>query len=77
MNLKDEEAREKFTARGEEIFNENYLKFIETPLENILASELLLESGEEGYTLKGFVDRVIKAGDKIYIYDFKTGTAKK
>ncbi len=77
LEFKDEEAREKFTARGEEIFNENYLKFIETPLENILASELLLESGEEGYTLKGFVDRVIKAGDKIYIYDFKTGTAKK
>jgi len=77
LEFKDEETREEYIKRGEEIFNENYLKFIETPLENIVASELRLEASEENYTLKGFVDRVIKAGDKIYIYDFKTGSAKK
>ena len=55
----------------------NYLKLAETPVESILASELRLEFKEEGYILKGFADRVVKAGDKIYIYDFKTGTPKK
>ncbi len=77
LEFKDEESRQNFTQRGEEIFNENYSKLTETPLENIVASELRLETKEEGYTLKGFVDRVVKAGDKLYIYDFKTGSVKK
>ncbi len=77
LEFSDEEKRAEYIKRGEEVFKENYLKFIETPLENIIASELPMELKEEGYTLKGFADRVIKAGDKIYIYDFKTGSAKK
>ena len=75
--FKDEETRNEYLVRGKDVFRQNYLKFIETPLENILASELKLEYKEDGYTLKGFADRVIRAGDKIYIYDFKTGTPKK
>lgn len=77
VEFKDLEARKEYQKRGEELFNSNYLKLIETPVENILASELRLEFKENGYILKGFVDRVIKAGGKIYIYDFKTGTPKK
>ena len=77
VEFKDDEAREEYLKRGEELFNENYPNFIETPIENIIANELRLECQEEGYILKGFVDRVIKAGDKYYIYDFKTGTQKK
>ncbi len=77
LEFKDTETRENYLKRGEEIFRENYSKFIEIPIENIVANELRLETKEDGYTLKGFVDRVIKAGDKIYIYDFKTGSAKK
>lgn len=77
LEFSDEEKRAEYIKRGEEVFKENYLKFIETPLENIIASELPMELKEEGYTLKGFADRVIKAGGKIYIYDFKTGSAKK
>ncbi len=77
LEFKDMETREEYQRRGEEVFNTNYLKLVETPVENILASELRLEFKEEGYTLKGFADRVIEAGGKIYIYDFKTGTPKK
>ncbi len=77
LEFKDEESRQNFMQRGEDIFNENYLKLTETPLENIIASELRLETKEDGYTLKGFVDRVVKAGGKLYIYDFKTGSVKK
>ena len=77
LEFKDAETREEYQRRGEELFNMNYLKLAETPVESILASELRLEFKEEGYILKGFADRVVKAGDKIYIYDFKTGTPKK
>jgi len=77
LEFKDTETREEYQRRGEEVFTSNYLKLVETPVENILASELRLEFKEEGYTLKGFADRVVQAGGKIYIYDFKTGTPKK
>ncbi len=77
LEFKDLESREEYQRRGEEVFNTNYLKLTETSVENILASELRLEFKEDGYTLKGFADRVIQAGVNIYIYDFKTGTPKK
>ncbi len=77
VEFKDLEARETYFTRGTKAFEENYEKFIETPVENIIASELRLEFKESEYTLKGYTDRVIKAGDKVYIYDFKTGTPKK
>lgn len=75
--FEDEETRNSYLSRGEEVFDTNYLNFTETPPENILSSEMHLEYKEDGYTLKGFVDRVVEAGGKIYIYDFKTGTPKK
>lgn len=75
----DKTTREQFQSRGLKKISEFYTQLIQTPIENIYATEHYLKFVPiEEYFIKGFIDRIEKNADGTFsLYDYKTGSAKR
>ena len=70
-------TREHLLQKGEKMLNEYFKHFIQTPTENIYASEKTIIADFEGVKFKGKIDRIDIKDGKFIIYDYKTGVPKK
>ncbi len=68
---------QKHKVRGENILNEYYVQFTNTPVKELYGAEKEIRyTDEDGIKFKGFIDRIDKTKDGYIIYDYKTGLPK-
>jgi len=75
-----EAQKEKYKKQGKDILREFYNKHKNNWPETILLEKkfnIKIKADDEYYTVRGAIDRVDKANDKVKIVDYKTGQPKK
>lgn len=75
----DEKTKDKYKKEGKETIKDFYEKHKDNWPDNILLEKRFLikvKAGEEEYSIKGQIDRIDQADDKIKLIDYKTGKVK-